>query len=239
MKLADFKVITFDVVGTLIDFEAGILNYMRPIVQAAGIDAADDAILEAYGRGEVVAQGEHPDSPFPPLLDRIYRVAAEELGIPAEDAQAAGLRQSIPDWPAFPDSVEALKRLRRRYRLVAVTNSDNWALSAFARTLGEPFDDKISAEMAGASKPDPRVFEFCLKRQEAAGFRKQDILHTAQSQYHDIGVAHRLGYATCWIERRMGKVGTGGTPAVEAATRPDWHFPTLAALADAVDAEGS
>ncbi len=239
MKLADFKVITFDVVGTLIDFETGILNYMRPIVQAAGIDADDDAILEAYGRGEVVAQGEHPDSPFPPLLDRIYRVAADELGIPADDAQAAGLRRSIPDWPAFPDSVEALKRLRRRYRLVAVTNSDNWALAAFARTLGEPFDDKISAEMAGASKPDPRVFEFCLKRQEAAGFGKQDILHTAQSQYHDIGVAHRLGYATCWIERRMGKVGSGGTPGVEAATRPDWHFPTLAALADAVDAENS
>jgi putative hydrolase of the HAD superfamily len=183
-----------------------------------------------------VAQGEHPDSSFPPLLDRIYRVAAEELGIPIDDGQAAGLRRSIPDWPAFPDSVEALQRLHRRYRLVAVTNSDNWALSAFARTLGEPFDDKISAEMAGTSKPDPRVFDFCLKRQEAAGFGKQDILHTAQSQYHDIGVAHRLGYATCWIERRMGKKGAGGTPTVEAATRPDWHFATLKELADAAGA---
>jgi putative hydrolase of the HAD superfamily len=238
MKLSDFKVLTFDVVGTLIDFETGILNYMRPIVQRAGLDADDGRILEAYGRGEVVAQGEHPDSPFPPLLDRIYRVAAEDLGLPADDGEAAGLRESIPDWPAFPDAVEALKRLRQRYRLVAVTNSDNWALAAFARTLDEPFDEKISSEMAGASKPDPRVFEFFLKRQEAAGFKKSDILHTAQSQYHDIGVAHRLGFATCWIERRMGQVGTGGTPAVEEKTKPDWHFPTLAALADAVEREG-
>src|SRR4051812_4839002 len=102
MKLGDFKVITFDVVGTLIDFESGILNYMRPIARAAGVDADDTRILEAYGRGEVVAQGEHPDWPFPPLLDRIYRVAAEELEIPADDGKAAGLRQSIPDWPAFP-----------------------------------------------------------------------------------------------------------------------------------------
>jgi putative hydrolase of the HAD superfamily len=238
MKLNQFKVLTFDVVGTLIDFEQGILNYMRPIVQRSALELGDEHILGAYGRGEVVAQGEHPDSPFPPLLDRIYRIAANALGMPADDGEAAGLRDSIPDWPAFPDSVEALKRLKKRYRLVAVTNSDNWALSHFSKTLGEPFDDLVTAEMAGASKPDPRVFEFNLKRQEAAGFRKEDILHVAQSQYHDIGVARLLGYKTCWIERRMHQDGSGGTPAVDEKAVPDWHFATLKELADAVDAEG-
>ncbi|HEX2526954.1 MAG TPA: HAD-IA family hydrolase [Geminicoccus sp.] len=237
MKLTDFKVLTFDVVGTLIDFEQGILDYMRPIVERSALQLGDEHILGAYGRGEVVAQGEHPDSPFPPLMDRIYRVAANALGMPADDGEAAGFKESIPRWPAFPDSVEALRRLRQRYRLVAVTNSDNWALAQFSKTLGEPFDDLVTAEMAGASKPDPRVFHFCLERQKAAGFAQSDILHVAQSQYHDIGVAHLLGYATCWIERRMHQDGSGGTPAVDKRAEPDWHFATLAELADAVDKE--
>ncbi|HWL71986.1 MAG TPA: HAD-IA family hydrolase [Geminicoccus sp.] len=239
MRLTDFKVITFDVVGTLIDFEAGVLNYLRPLAQQAALDVGDDVLLEAYGRGEVVAQGEQPDASFPPLLERIYEVAAGVLGLPAGEGEGAGLHDSIPDWPAFPDSVAALQRLRRRFRLVALTNSDRWAMSCFAKTLGEPFDEQITAEDVGASKPDPRVFHYMLERQKAAGFSQDDILHTAQSQYHDIGVAHLLGLRTCWIERRMGQNGSGGTPAVEKATRPDWHFPTLQELADAVDAEAA
>lgn len=238
MKLSDFKLMTFDVVGTLIDFEQGILDHMRPILARAGIEVDDTAILEAYAAGEVVAQDEHPDSPFPPLLARIYRVAAARLGLAVTDVDAEGLRRSIPAWPAFPDAPAALQRLRKRYRLVAMTNSDNWALAQFARTLGEPFDDKVTAELAHASKPDPQVFAFCLGRQSVQGFDKPDILHVAQSQYHDIGVAKRLGYATCWIERRQGKVGAGGTPTVAARTEPDWHFSTLAQLADAVEAAG-
>jgi len=65
--------------------------------------------------------------------------------------------------------------------------------------------------------------------------RRSALLHVAQSQYHDIGVAHSLGLATCWIERRHGQPGFGGTIAVQKLTKPDYHFHTLAQLADAVD----
>ena len=76
-----------------------------------------------------------------------------------------------------------------------------------------------------------------LDRLAEAGHRPDEILHVAQSQYHDIGIAKSLGYKTCWIERRQGQKGFGGTPAVAALTKPDFHFSTLKALADAVDAE--
>jgi putative hydrolase of the HAD superfamily len=66
----------------------------------------------------------------------------------------------------------------------------------------------------------------------------EDILHVAQSQHHDIGIAKSLGYKTCWIERRQGQKGFGGTPAVAELTKPDYHFPSLVALADAVEANG-
>ena len=141
-------------------------------------------------------------------------------------------------WPAFPDSADALARLRRRFRLVAMTNADRTAFSAYAHTLGDPFDDGVTSDDTGCSKPDPRFFAHNCGRQAAFGYKFADILHVAQSQHHDIGVATSLGLPTCWIERRQGMAGFGGTPSVRELTRPTYNFSTLAALADAVEAEG-
>jgi putative hydrolase of the HAD superfamily len=101
---------------------------------------------------------------------------------------------------------------------------------------GFPGFGGLSADDALCEKPDPCYFAYARGRYEAAwGLRQADNLHVAQSQYHDIGVARRLGITTCWIERRHGQKDSGGT--IDAArTEPDYHFHTLAELADAVDA---
>ncbi len=235
MALTERKVMTFDVVGTLIDFETGILDYIRSKAEAAGVDPTDRQILEAYARGEDRQHHETPRLPFPSMMAPIYRDMAASLGLPSGEDDARNFRLSIPRWPAFPDSVAALKHLRRRFYLVAMTNSDNWALSHFAKTLDQPFDDLVTAEMVGWNKPDPQVFAFVRGRLSKEGYAFDDILHVAQSQYHDIEVAMRLGYQTCWIERRMGKEGAGGTPVSGDYVKPHYHFATLAQLADAVD----
>lgn len=235
MKLREFKILTFDVVGTLIDFEAGILDYVRPIAQRAGVQLDDETILHSYGKAEGIEHERTPGLPFPPMMAPAYRTMAAELGLPADEATVEGFRLSIPAWPAFPDTVDALKRLRTRYRLVAMTNSDNWALGHFARTMEHPFDDMVTAEDVGTCKPDPQFFAYTRGRQSSHGYKLEDYLHVAQSQYHDIGVARQLGYRTCWIERRMGKEGFGGSPAPAVVTRPDYHFESLVKLADAVD----
>ena len=147
MALNDRKVMTFDVVGTLIDFETGILDYVQGRARAAGVSLADTAILEAYARAEDRQHHETPRLPFPSMMAPMYREMAERLGLPGSHADAEAFRLSIPHWPAFPDSIAALKRLRKRFFLVAMTNSDNWALSHFARTLELPFDDMVTAEM--------------------------------------------------------------------------------------------
>jgi len=86
-------------------------------------------------------------------------------------------------------------------------------------------------------KPDPVFFGFTRGRFSRDGYVLEDILHVAQSQYHDIGVAKQLGYSARWIERRKGLKGSGGT--LEAKhTKPDYHFATLAELADAAEGEG-
>ncbi len=235
MPLTDRKVITFDVVGTLIDFETGILDYLQDRARAAGVKLSDQQLLEAYAVAEDHQHHLTPRLPFPSMMAPMYREMAAKLGLPASAQDVEGFRLSIPRWPAFADSVAALKRLRKRFRLVAMTNSDNWALSNFAKTLELPFDDMVTAEMVGWNKPDPQVFAFTRGRQSMEGYGFDDILHVAQSQYHDIAVAMGLGYHTCWIERRKGKPGAGATPVTEDVVIPNHHFGSLAELADAVD----
>jgi putative hydrolase of the HAD superfamily len=235
MPLRDRRILSFDVVGTLIDFETGILRYVRSVAQRHGTGVEDRAILETYAEAEHRQHGLTPNLPFPEMMAPMFRHMASKLGLPEDEKAAEGFRLSIPEWPAFPDSIEALQRLRRRYRLVALTTSSNWALSHFARTLGTPFDDTVTTEDVGYNKPDPQTFAYMRGRQSVHGYVLRDFLHVAQSQYHDIAIAKRLGFEVCWIERRKGQEGAGATPISERA-EPDHHFATLAELADAVDA---
>ena len=167
----------------------------------------------------------------------VYLHLAGELGFRNDEATADAFQLAVLRWPAFPDSAQALRRLRRHFRLVAMTNADRTAFSAYAETLGNPFHDSVTCDETGCAKPNPAFFAFNLGRQSASGYRQPDILHVAQSQHHDIGIAAELGYRTCWIERRQGQKGFGGTPEPKKLTRPDFHFSSLQQLADAVDAE--
>ncbi|WP_131113704.1 HAD-IA family hydrolase [Lichenihabitans psoromatis] len=230
MSLRDFKLLTFDVVGTLIDFEKGVLDYFRAVSGKSAAEVSDDAIFASYKTGR-----DRNYSRSSEVMRHVYSHVAAELGFPNETQHAEGFQTAVLQWPAFADSADALQRLRRRFRLVAMTNADRVALSCYAQTLSDPFDDTVCCDDTGVAKPDPSFFAFNRGRQSAFGYKFRDILHVAQSQYHDIGIARQLGYTVCWIERRQGQDGYGGTPAPQTFTKPDYHFATLAQLADAVD----
>lgn len=225
------KVLTFDVVGTLIDFEAGMLNFLREACGSAAEKLDDNTLLEAYRD----TRADDAAIRFPDDLERIYPKIAEKYGLPQSEALAAGFRDSVKNWPAFPDSVEALKRLRKHCKLVAMTNAQRWSLNYMERTLDMPFDETFTIDDSLYEKPNPMYFAFVRGRLSAEGHGLHDIAHVAQSQYHDIGVAMRLGYTTCWIERRHAQVGTGGTLKAPR-TEPHYHFKSLAEFADAIDA---
>jgi len=232
MKFSDFKVMTFDVVGTLIDFETGVLQAVRAIGGPKAAAASDDEIFEPYKRGRDKFHGRTSEA-----MKDVYRHLAAEMGIRNDADSADAFQLALLRLPAFADSAEALRRLRRKYRLVAMTNADRTAFSAYSAKLGNPFHDSVTCDDTGCAKPDPAFFAFYKGRQSAFGYQQSDILHVAQSQYHDIGVALALGYATCWIERRRGQKGFCGTPAVARLAKPHFHFASLKELADAVEAE--
>ncbi len=231
--LTAFRALTFDVVGTLIDFETGILRCVRSM-DPQGPD--DEAVLAAFGAAEGVQQELTPEMPFTAMLDPISVRLAETLGIPELDGRGgpSPLRRSIGSWPAFPDSAEALRTLGERYLLVAVTNADREALDAMAATLGEPFADGVTVDEVGVNKPDPRMFEAGLAKLASVGVGRDEVLHVAQSQYHDIGAAKRLGLATCWVERRRDRAGYGATPGPSTLTEPDLHVGSMAEVVTAV-----
>lgn len=232
MKLTGFKVMTFDVVGTLIDFESGVLNAVRALGGEKAAKASDDEIFEPYLRGRDKFYGR---SSF--AMKDVYLSLANELGFKNDEATAEAFQLAVLRWPAFADSAAALARLRSNFRLVAMTNADRTAFSAYSNTLGTPFHDSVTCDEAGCAKPNPQFFAFNLGRQSMLGYKQSEILHVAQSQHHDIGVAKELGFTTCWIERRQGQKGFGGTPVPKVLTKPDYHFATLKQLADAVDVE--
>lgn len=227
--------LTFDVVGTVIDFETGILEWWQPYLEEEGVRARDSEILGAFAEAEDRLQRSRPDLTFTDMLPRIYDdlAAAWELG--GGDEAARDFQSSIANWPAFPDSEAALRTLGQHYRLVAMTNADAWATRAMNRTVGNLFDDQVTCDEVGVNKPDQRFFQYMLDR---IGVAKAEVLHFAQSQYHDIGGAKRFGLTTAWVERRHGKEGAGATPEVGARTEPDIHVHSLEELAEKLVAQG-
>jgi len=225
-----FRALTFDVVGTLVDFETGILDFLRPWARTHGLAASEVDLLEAFARGEARYEVEMPDRPFRAIVRAIYRDLAHDWHVPYEARDADAFADSIASWPAFPDAVEALAYLGEHYVLAAITNADRFSLEAMAATLGDPFDRAFTADRAGAHKPARAMFDYALDALAENGIPRDRILHVAQSQYHDIVPARALGLTTVWLERRHDQDGWGATPAPQEAAEPDLRITTLTEL---------
>lgn len=231
-SLTQFEVMTFDVVGTLIDFESGILAGLDAIAREAGVEVDGEEALRLY-RAERYAPGA---GRFPDDLARCYANIAPRLRLPGGEAYGKRMVEEVAASPAFDDSAEALARLARQYRLVAMTNAQRWAFERFEARLGHPFWLGYTVDETGTEKPDPAFFHHVFGELEDRGVPRERILHVAQSQHHDIGVSRRLGIANCWIQRRHAKPGYGGTIEPESFTEPDYHFTSMRDLADAAEA---
>src|SRR6185312_1679215 len=161
------------------------------------------------------------------VLQRVMWKMAARIVFPLTEAEFNALPDSMPQWPAFADTVDALRRLKSKYKLAIISNTDDDLFAETAKTLQVPFDFVITAEQAQSYKPSHNNFELALER---IGLPKQRVLHCAQSVYHDIIPARELGIANVWVNRRAGKRGSGATRA--AAEKPDLEVHNLKTLAD-------
>jgi 2-haloacid dehalogenase len=221
-----FDAMTFDCYGTLIDWETGIERALRAMLDRRGVRPTSDELLESYAGSEAAAEA----GPYVRYRDVLARCAREVCGafrVEPTDDEAAVFAGSVGDWPAFPDSADALSRLHDRFGLGVITNCDDDLFAASNARLGVTFDWVVTAQQVRAYKPSARNFQVAFGRMDVP---RERILHVAQSLFHDHAPAKALGLSTVWVDRRHGRSGSGATPPATAT--PDLVVPDMRTLAD-------
>lgn len=241
MKLNAFEALTFDVYGTLIDWESGIVQALEPWAERRGLEIDRAALLDAFARHESRRQQENPTTLYPQVLELVFEDIARDFGVEPRRADAEAFGESVSDWPAFDDSAGSLAYLARHYRLGVISNVDRASFAASNTKLGVAFDVIVTAEDAGAYKPNLQPFSLAIDALSELGIGFDSILHTAQSLFHDHAPGKELGLATCWIDRQGHAEGGawGATPPPPGAPRPDIRFRSMAALVEAHKAQAA
>ncbi|TPV95310.1 MAG: HAD-IA family hydrolase [Myxococcales bacterium FL481] len=231
MALRDFTVLTFDCYGTLIDWETGILAAMYPVLENHNIVASSGDILHAYARAESAVQSGAFVN-YREVLRRTVSAMSHDLGFSLALDEGEVLLRSLPSWRPFPDSVSALAQLASRRRLGLISNVDDGLLRSSLTQLQHPFSFVVTSERARAYKPDERPFALACQEAQCAA---SQILHVAQSGYHDLVTASRLGFGTVHVRR--GSRASGERATLPANERADASVDTLAELVELLGLE--
>jgi 2-haloalkanoic acid dehalogenase type II len=228
-----FTALSFDCYGTLIDWETGIVQALRRWADRAGVARRNEKLLHWFSAVETAVQGEHsPALLYPDVLAETLRRIGERADAPVTNADAAEFGASVGEWPAFPDSPEALRRLKTRFKLIILSNIDRSSFAVSNRRLSVEFDLIITAEDVGAYKPSAPHFDSLLESLPALGIERHELLHVAQSLYHDHEPARRFDIPSVWIDRRHEKPGYGATPAPsDEGITPTWRYSSMAEFA--------
>lgn len=232
MRLSDFRVLSFDCYGTLIDWETGILTALEPLTGKVA-SLTPDQILETFARHETAQEAEAPSMIYSQLLAAVHARMAKEWGVKTTAEADARFGASVGAWPAFEDSPAALQYLKQHYKLGILSNVDRESFRASNKKLQVEFDWIFTAEDIGSYKPSLKNFAYMLAKLAEAGLAKKDILHTAESLFHDHAPANTLGLASAWIQRRHAQEGFGATAKPAQTPHYDFRFTSLREMADA------
>lgn len=223
-----FKVLTFDCYGTLIDWETGIEDVVRPWIAQMGASVPLDLVVSSFAIHQAKHQQVRPALLYTEVMSRAWRDIEGTFGWPENADHAAAFAKAAGDWPPFADTVASLRYLAQFYKLAILSNVDNASLKRTLRLLEVPFTLTVTAEDVGSYKPGLPHFTRAFEELFRQGFARDEILHVAQSKHHDIAPGRQLGLTTVWVNRRHDRKGSGATLATEAV--PDLTVTSLAEL---------
>jgi 2-haloacid dehalogenase len=224
MEFEAIRLITFDCYGTLIDWENGILEGLRPTFSRDGRKPADAQLLEQYGEIEAEIEA-GPYLPYRQVLSRTVQEMGRRMGVAISGQQGAEFAQSLTRWKPFDDTVAALQSLKKRFRLGIISNVDDDLFAQTRKKLAVEFDLVVTAQQVQSYKPSHRNFEEAVRR---SGVSREQMLHAGQSLYHDIAPANALGIRSVWVNRPSIRPGSGA--ARPGSATPSYEVRTLAEL---------
>ncbi len=234
MKLTDYKMLTFDTYGTLIDWESGIYQALTPLLDKLPIKLNRDEVLELFAETEIARQTENPVQIYSELLADVFRAMAAKWQLKVSDEEAVSFGKSVRNWPAFDDSADALGYLRRHYLMATLTNCDRISYMGSNSRLEIEWDAIYTAQDVGYYKPGLRNFEYMFERaRRDLGVLPHEILHVAQSLTHDMVPATQMGMTKVWINRRHNVEGLGATAPPQGEYTIEYEFNSMADFAAA------
>lgn len=224
---ARIAALTFDCYGTLIDWETGAIEALRPLLARHGAALSDDEIIELFQSLDATLC-QPPYKPYRSVLAGVVEGFGRHFGFSVGPADRDALAASIPSWKPFPDTVPALRALGKRCRLAIISNIDDDLFAVSARQLQVSFDAVVTAEQSRCYKPRPAIFEEALRRLDAP---PGAVAHIAEG-VTEVAPARRLGCATVWV-RRNGRSARLLAEAPDLQV-PDLQVPDLQSLLDAM-----
>ena len=234
MKLTDFKMLTFDTYGTLIDWESGIYEALAPLLDKLPIRLERDEVLELFAECEMRQQAEQPRQLYRELLADVARAMASKWQLKLSDEEAFEFGRSVKHWPAFEDSAASLNYLRQHYLMATVTNCDRISYMGSNARLEIEWDGIYTAQDIGCYKPELRNFEYTFERaRRDLGILPQQILHVAQSLTHDMVPATQMGMTKVWINRRHNVEGLGATAPPQGDYTIEFEYNSMADFVEA------
>jgi 2-haloacid dehalogenase len=235
LSISDFDAFTFDVYGTLIDWEPAITDFLRCWADRNAISSPPHDLLMTFDRARAEIQKERPAHLYPDVLRRCFDRIAATFAVAADAGEREAFAATPHQWPAYPDSHAGLKALQAHARVGALSNIDNASLESSCSKLDFRFDLIVTAERVGAYKPDLPHFQTGIADLAALGIPRERILHVGQSLRADVTPANRLGLKCVWINRPDRLLGLSGEGAAEA--RPDLTVSSLQELVTAITAK--
>lgn len=232
LRLSDFDAVTFDVYGTLIDWEPCIVAFLSEWARGMGVNASGEDLIMSFDRARAEIQKERPAHLYPEVLRRCFDRISAEFGVAVDAARREAFSKTPHQWPAYSDTSAGLKALQARAKIGALSNIDNASLASSCEKMSIEFDIVVTAERVGAYKPSWEHFNTAIADLEGMGIPRERILHVGQSLRADITPANKLGLKSAWINRPQRLLGLSGEGAAEA--RPDLTVESLAELLEAI-----
>jgi len=196
--------VTFDVYGTLIDWEGGAFDAFEREAERDGFTIDRDELIPLFHEIQQKIQAGSYEL-YAEVLRRTAVEISKRLGWPLEPSRSGFLPDSVQRWPPFKETNPVLQKIAKKYKVGLISNIDDKLLGQTRRHIPLDFDLVVTAQQVRSYKPDPAHFTECERR--IGG--KKGWVHVAASYYHDVEPCLKKKIPVIWVNRHKQELDAG------------------------------